>query len=98
MLLANKPELQDKAWSYLVWHPTKAGEVPHEHRTNVVITGINNWLCSTRLNTTTLATCFHDILHVNMPNSKFMNYKDAILFGIMLAWGLQVQSFDLSTK
>ena len=33
-----------------------------------------------------------------MVSSKFVTYRDAFLFGIMFAGGLQVQSFDLSTE
>ena len=40
--LAEKAELRDTAWSYLVWHPAKANEVPFEHKADVVISGINN--------------------------------------------------------
>ena len=98
MLLADIQDLQDSAWSYLVWDPAKEGEVPHEYHTNVVIASINNWLCSTRLNTTILAKCFHDILHVTMVNSKFINYRDVFVFGRMVAGGLQIQSFELSTE
>ena len=98
ILLAEKAELRDTAWSYLVWHPERAKEVPFEHGSDMVISGINSWQCSTRLNATSLAKCSHEVLKASMVNSKFMTYRDAFLFGIMLAWGLQAQSFDLSPE
>ena len=33
-----------------------------------------------------------------MVNSSFSYYRDALLFGMMLNWGLEVQSFDLTTE
>ena len=33
-----------------------------------------------------------------MVNSSFSYYRDALLFGMMVNWGLEVQSFDLSTE
>ena len=33
-----------------------------------------------------------------MVNSSFSYYRDALLFGMMLNWGLEVQSFDLPSS
>ena len=64
MLLVDKQELLDMASAFLVWHPTKAEEVPQQSSIDVVICAINNWLCSKRLNAMTPPKPFHNVLHV----------------------------------
>ena len=50
------------------------------------------------MNTTSPARMFFDQLGVTVVNSSFSYYQDALLFGMMLNWGLEVQSFDLTTE
>ena len=50
------------------------------------------------MNTTSLARIFFDQLGVTMVNGPFSYYRDALLFGKVLNWGLEVQSFDLTTE
>ena len=33
-----------------------------------------------------------------MVNSSFVYYQDGFLFGMMLTWGPEIQSFDLSQE
>ena len=56
------------------------------------------WTFSKGVNTMSLARIFFDVLSVTVVNNRFEYYKDALLFGLMLGWGLEVQSFDLQRE
>ena len=73
-------------------------KIPAEHRATILLAGSATWTSSNRVNTTSLARIFFDQLEVTMVNSSFSYYRDALLFGMMLNWGLEVQSFDLTTE
>ena len=45
-----------------------------------------------------MACIFFDMLGVPMVNSSFTYHRDALLFGMMLHWGLVVQLFDLTPE
>ena len=95
-LIAESGDLVDAAWAHLVAHPTLAAEIPVVHRSTVLLSGTAAWTTSTRVNTTSLFRIFFEQLGVTMVNSSFVYYRDAFLFGMMLPWGLEIQSFDLS--
>ena len=96
-LIAESNDLVDAAWSHLAAHPNPA-EVPVEHRSVILLSGTAAWTSSTRVHTTSLSRIFFEQLGVAMVNSLLVYYRDAFLFAMMLIWGLEVQSFDLSSQ
>ena len=97
-LISEQHDVLDPAWSALVAQPKLAMKIPAEHRATILLAGSATWTSSNRVNTTSLARIFFDQLGVTMVNSSFSYYRDALLFGMMLNWGLEVQSFDLTTE
>ena len=88
----------DASWAHLVAHPTLAAEIPVEYCSTDLLSGTAAWTTSTKLNTTSLSRIFFEQLGVTTVNSSFVYYRDAFLFGMMLTWGLEIQSFDLSRE
>ena len=97
-LISEQHDVLDAAWSALVAQPKLAMKIPAEHQATVLLAGSATWTSSNRVKTTSLARIFFDQLGVTMVNSSFSYYRDALLFGMMLNWGLEVQSFDLTTE
>ena len=88
----------DSACSALVARPSLAAPVPKEHRAIVLLAGSATWNASNKVNTTLLARIFFGVLGVTVVNSSFVYHRDALLFGLMLSWGLEVQSLDLQPE
>ena len=82
MLLVDRQDLLDGAWSFLVGHLGRAEELPTAYQADVITLGVNNWQACTQLNTTTLASVSHEV--------RRTKYCNSFLFGLMLAWGVQV--------
>ena len=97
-LISEQHDVLAAGRSALVAQPKLAMTIPAEHRVTVLLAGSATWTSSNRVNTTSLARIFFDQLGVTMVNSSFSYYRDALLFGMMLNWGLEVQSFDLTTE
>ena len=89
-LISEQPHLLDKAWSTLVARPVLTNRVLGEHGSTVLLAGSTACTASNRVNTTSLAKIFFDTLGVTVVNGSFTYYRDAMLFGLMLSWGLEV--------
>ena len=51
---------------------------------------------TTRLNTSKLAVIFNRGLGVCLVCKNFLAYRDAFLYGLGLAWGMEVPNVELS--
>ena len=77
-------------------HHWRATEVPLERRGTVLDVGINSWVRTARLNTSKLAVIFNRGLGVCLVCKNFLAYRDAFLYGLGLAWGIEVPNVELS--
>ena len=86
----------DAAWAELMQQHWRATEVPLERRGTVLDVGINSWVRTARLNTSKLAVIFNRGLGVCLVCKNFLAYRDAFLYGLGLAWGIEVPNVELS--
>ena len=68
-----------------------------EHRGQVLHAGVDGWQPSMQKGVTTskIAVLLQQGMGVSCVVSEMHKYKDAVLFGLTMAWGVEVQSFDL---
>ena len=57
--------------------------------------GISSWVRTARLNTSKLAVIFNRGLGVCLVCKNFLAYRDALLYGLGLAWGIEVPNVEL---
>ena len=95
-LLAHDESVLDAAWAELMQQHWRATQVPLERRSTVLDVGINNWVRTARLNTSKLAVIFNRGLGVCLVCKNFLAYRDAFLYGLGLAWGIEVPNVELS--
>ena len=86
----------DAGWAELMQQHWWATEVPLERRGTLLDVGINSWVRTARLNTSKLAVIFNRGLGVCLVCKNFLAYRDAFLYGLGLAWGIQVPNVELS--
>ena len=77
----DSPAVKAKAWALLIQTPWMARMVPHQHRLKALMAGAAGW--STKVGPWSAA---------KMERS----YHEILLYGLVLAWGTEVTSFDLS--
>ena len=93
-LLAHDESVLDAAWAELMQQHWPATEVPLERRGTVLDVGINSWVRA-RLNTSKLAVFFNRGRGVCLVCKNFLAYRDAFLYGLGLAWGIDVPNVEL---
>ena len=76
----------------LVAAPWRVGEVPVQHRGQVLQAGIDGWQPSMHKGMTTskMALLLRQGLGVSFVASEIQKYKDAVLFGLTMAWGVEI--------
>ena len=96
-LLASDTAVRDTAWMARVAALWKAGEVPVEHKEQVLQVGVDRWQPSMQQGMTTfkMAPLLRQGLGVSFVASDMQKYKDAVLFRLTMACGVEIQSFDL---
>ena len=95
-LRAQDENVLDWAWCSLMGEHWRAAEVPTESRHGVLDAGVRFWTKTARLNTSKLALLFNRTLNVCLVCKNFMAYRDAFLFGLSLAWGIEVPDLELA--
>ena len=96
LVLADPREL-DTAWTILVRHPILAHKVSSENRARTVDAGYQLWTDYLTFNTTSWCRIFKETLDVLIVSSSFPKYRDARLFGLARAWGVEAPNFDLAS-
>ena len=98
-LLALDPSVLDTAWCAFLSNPRAwALVIPEDRREEILKTGFDGWSSTTKLNTTRLAKLFRDNFGVTLVSSSFLIYRNAFLFGIALAWGVEANQYDLDAQ
>ena len=98
-LLALDPSVLDTAWCTFLSNPRAwALVIPEDRREEILKTGFDGWSSTTKLNTTRLAKLFRDNFGVTLVSSSFLIYRNAFLFGIALAWGVEANQYDLHAQ
>ena len=88
-----------QAWRHLLQTPWMARMVPLQHRLEVLMSGVAAWgLGATQWSTPQLARSFHEALGVSFQSPDPQHYMDAMLYGLTMAWGAEVTSFNLSQE
>ena len=95
-LLAHDESVLEAAWAELMQQHWRATEVPLERRGTVLDVRINSWVRTARLNTSKLAVIFNRRLGVCLVCKNSLAYGDAFLYGLGLAWGIEVPNVELS--
>ena len=95
-LLAHDESVLDAPWAELMQQHWRATEVPLERPGTVLDVGINSYVRTARLNTSKLAVIFNRGLGVCLVCKNFLAYRDAFLYGLGLAWGIEVPNVELS--
>ena len=98
-LLALDPSVLDTAWCAFLSNPRAwALVIPEDRHDEILKTGFDGWSSTTKLNTTRLAKLFRDNFGVTLVSSSFLIYRNAFLFGIDLAWGVEANQYDLDAQ
>ena len=95
--MSTDPRELDTAWTTLVRHPILAHKVSSENRARTVDAGYQLWTNCLTLNTTSWCRIFKETLDVCIVSSSFPKYRDAWLFGLAMAWGVEAPNFDLAS-
>ena len=93
------PAAKSTAWAHLIQTPWMARMIPLQHRTEVLVAGVAGWSrdgvsCSA----VKLARTFHETLGISFQSPNPQRYVDALLYGLTLAWGVEVTAFSLSAE
>ena len=79
--------------------PTLVQQVPVEHRREVLDAGVNGWHPSLAAGSSTsrMAHQLRTALDTSFVASEEQKYEEAVLFGITLAWGMDITALDLTS-
>ena len=97
-LIAGPTGTPDVTRSALLARPSQAKHIPHEHRPAVLPAALATCTSSKTVNTTSLAKIFYDNLGLTVVNTSFTYYRNANFFRLLVGWGVEVQSFDLTPE
>ena len=71
--------------------------VPLQHKTEVLMAGVAGWGPEGGAwGPAHMAQAYHDALGVSFHSADPQNYLDALLYGLTLAWGTEITSFNLT--
>ena len=84
--------MRDGAWARLVAAPWRANEVPVEQRVRVLQARVDGWQPVTQKGITTsrMALMLRQGLSVSFMAAESQKYKEVVLFGLTLAWGIGI--------
>ena len=92
----DSPVVKSSAWSHLLQTPWMARMVPLQHRTEVLMVGVAGWAPEGGAwSPAHMARAFHEALGVSFQSTDPQKYLDALLYGLTLAGGTEVTSFNL---
>ena len=73
--------------------------IPLQHRTEVLVAGVAGWSRDgVSWSAVKLARTFHETLGISFQSPHPQWYVDALLYGLTLAWGVEVTAFSLSAE
>ena len=92
----DSPVVKSSAWAHLIQTPWMARMVPLQHRTEVLMARVAGWgPHGGAWSPAHMARAFHEALGVSFQSADPQKYLDALLYGLTLAWGTEVTSFNL---
>ena len=87
--------LWSNAWTHLLQTPWMAHMVPLQHRTEVLMAGVVRWgPKGGAWGPTHMAPVYHGALGISFQSAGPKKYLDALLYGLTLAWGTEIMSFN----
>ena len=93
------PAAKSTAWAHLIQTPWMARMIPPQHRTEVLVAGVAGWSRDgVSWSAVKLARTFHETLGISFQSPDPQRYVDALLYGLTLAWGVEVTAFSLSAE
>ena len=91
------PSVKSSAWSHLLQTPWMAHMAPLQHRIEVLMARVAGWGPDGGARSLThMARAFDEALGVSFHSADPQKYLDALLYGLTLAWGTEVTSFNLT--
>ena len=98
-LMDENASAKAQAWRHLLQTPWMGRMFPLQHRLEVLMSGVAGWgPGATQWSTPQLAWSFHEALGVSFQSPDPQHYMDAMLYGLTMAWGAEVTSFNLSQE
>ena len=89
--MAADTAVRDAAWTELVAAPWKANEVPVDQRGHVLQAGVDGWPSTQKgMTTSRMALMPRQGLGVSFVAAESPKYKEALLIGLTLAWGIEL--------
>ena len=77
--------------------PWMACIVPFNNRMEVLMAGVVGWASEGgSWGPSTMARAFHEALGIYFESADPRKYMDTLLYGLTMAWGTEVTSFNLS--
>ena len=96
-LVSADPRELDFGWATLVRHPILVHKVSPENRARTVDSCYHFWTNCLSLSTTSWCRIFKETLDVCIVTSNLLKYRDAWLFGLAMACGVDAPNFDLAS-